>query len=147
MPRLAALDYGSRRIGVAVADEETGLAFPRPALRRSGGAGDLDALEALLRREAIGVIVVCLPVHMSGEEGRQAELARGFGERLAERGFEVVYWDERLTSWQAGEELAAAGRSPARRSGELDSAAARIILQEYLDAQRRQSSREEEAAE
>jgi RNase H-fold protein (predicted Holliday junction resolvase) len=47
----------------------------------------------------------------------------------------VVYLDEGLTTWQAREELAATGRHPDRRSGELDSAAARVILQEYLDAQ------------
>lgn len=74
---------------------------------------------------------------MGGEEGRQAALARSFGDRLAERGFDVIYWDERLTSWQAEGDLRDARSRRDRAPGALDSAAARIILQEYLDAQRR----------
>jgi putative Holliday junction resolvase len=71
---------------------------------------------------------------MDGSEGRQAASARAFGERLGGIGLQVVYVDERLTSWEAGERLAEGGVRPSRRSGELDSAAARLILQEYLDA-------------
>ena len=63
----------------------------------------------------------------------QAKAARDFGAQLAAIGLEVVLLDERLTSWQAGMELAAEGRRPSRASGERDSAAARLILQEYLD--------------
>jgi putative Holliday junction resolvase len=71
---------------------------------------------------------------MDGSEGPQAAAARDFGERLAAMGLEVAYVDERLTSWQAAEQLADQGRRVRRRSGEIDSAAARLILQEYLDA-------------
>jgi putative Holliday junction resolvase len=71
---------------------------------------------------------------MDGTEGPQAAAARDFGERLAAVGLQVAYVDERLTSWQAAEQLADEGRRVRRRSGEIDSAAARLILQEYLDA-------------
>jgi len=84
----------------------------------------------------VETILIGLPLNMDGSEGRQAAAARAFGERLAGIGPEVVYVDERLTSWQAGEQLQAAGRRPTRRSGELDSAAARLFLQQYLDDRR-----------
>jgi len=90
-------------------------------------------------------VVLGLPRNMDGSEGEQAAAARAFGEELAAIGLEVVFVDERLTSWQAGEQLAAEGRRPRRASGERDSAAARLILQEYLDGRaamaRRQESR------
>jgi putative pre-16S rRNA nuclease len=133
--RLMGLDHGERRIGIAVGDTQVGMAFARPALRRRGDAADVARLGDLAQAEGRTRIVVGLPRNMDGSEGTQAARARRFGERLAASGLEVVYVDERLTSWQAREELAAAGRHPGRESGELDSAAARLILQEYLDAQ------------
>jgi putative Holliday junction resolvase len=110
------------------------MAFARAAIRRRGGAADLDAIAGLARDEDTTLIVLGLPRNMDGSEGRQAAAARAFGTRLGDIGLEVVYVDERLTSWEAGERLAAGGARPSRRSGELDSAAARLILQEYLDA-------------
>jgi len=132
--RIAALDYGSRRIGVAVADVETCMAFARPAVQTSGVEADVEGLARMLAREGVSRVVVGLPALPSGDEGEQAARTRAFGERLERHGLEVVYWDERLSSWQASSDLAAAGRRPARASGELDSAAARVILQDYLDA-------------
>lgn len=130
------LDHGSRRIGVAVGDDETGRAFPRPALVRRNGAADLQQISALAVGERTKRVVVGLPRNMDGSEGAQATAARAFGAQLTGIGLEVVFVDERLTSWQAGEQLAAAGRRPTRRSGEKDSAAACLILQEWLDRRR-----------
>ena len=132
--RVIGIDHGSRRIGMAVADTETGLAFARPALRRRSLALDLDTIAVLARDEDAARVVVGLPRNMDGSEGPQAAAARDFGERLAAIGLQVAYVDERLTSWQAAEQLADEGRRVRRRSGEIDSAAARLILQEYLDA-------------
>jgi putative Holliday junction resolvase len=133
MTRLLGIDHGQRRIGVAVADEETGIAFARPALR-ARGSDPVTAVAALARSEGAGLVVVGLPRNMDGTEGPQAAAARSFGARLMDAGLAVVYVDERLTSWAAGRELDDAGRRPDRASGELDSAAARLILQDYLDA-------------
>lgn len=132
MTTLVGLDHGSRRIGVAVGDTETAMAFPRPALRRRNAAADVQAVAELVRREGAVRVVLGLPRNMDGSEGPQAAAARGFGERLAAIGLSIAYVDERLSSWEAGERLARAGRRPDRRSGELDSAAAAVILQEYL---------------
>ncbi|HEX2194899.1 MAG TPA: Holliday junction resolvase RuvX [Candidatus Limnocylindria bacterium] len=133
MTRVIGLDHGKKRIGIAVGDTETAMAFARPALRRQSMAVDLDTIAALVRDEDAELVVVGLPRNMDGSEGPQAAAARDFGERLAAIGLQVAYMDERLTSWQAAEELAAEGREIRRDSGELDSAAARLILQEYLD--------------
>jgi putative Holliday junction resolvase len=130
------LDHGSRRIGVAVGNDETGLAFPRPALLRRKLTRDIDQVAMLARAEGATRIVVGLPRNMDGSEGSQAAAARAFGAQLTAIGLDVVFADERLTSWQAGEQLAAAGRRPERASGEKDSAAACLILQEWLDRRR-----------
>ena len=134
MTRVVALDHGSRRIGVAVGDTLTGMAFSRPAIRRRNQAVDFDTISALTRDEEAELVVVGLPRNMDGSEGPQAAAARRFGEQLVAIGLQVAYVDERLTSWQATEQLAAEGRRARRQSGEVDSAAARLILQEYLDA-------------
>ena len=136
MSAVIGLDHGSRRIGVAVGNEETGQAFPRPALLRRKVAADLEQIAALARAEGANRIVLGLPRNMDGSEGAQAAAARAFGAQLTAIGLEVVFVDERLTSWQAGEHLAAAGRRTERGSGEKDSAAARLILQEWLDRRR-----------
>lgn len=134
MTRLLGLDHGSRRIGVAVADTETGLAFVRPAIRRRRGVTDVEAVTALAKDERADRVVLGLPRNMDGSEGPAAAAVRRFGARLAAIGLDVDYADERLTSWQAADEQAAARRRSDRRTGELDSLAARIILQEYLAA-------------
>ena len=143
MSTLIGLDHGSRRIGVAVGDTETGMAFARAAIVRRNLEVDLDAIEAMVSAESPELIVIGLPLNMDGTEGGQAASAMAFGERLVARGIRVAYMDERLSSWEAGERLAEAGRRPRRESGELDSTAARLILQQYLDARRRTGPPEE----
>lgn len=147
MTRVAAIDHGTKRIGLAVADLETGMAFARAAITRRRDVAPEDMVAETLRSDGVSSVVVGLPMHADGEEGTQAGLARRFGDSLRERGFDVVYWDERNTSWQAASE-AGTGRARAdrrvRASGEIDSAAARIILQDYLDAHRRRSAHQEE---
>ena len=103
---------------------------------RRNVAADLQRISALAGSEGTKRVVVGLPRNMDGSEGPQALAARAFGAELAGIGLEVLFVDEQLTSWQAGEQLAAAGRRPKRASGEKDSAAACLILQEWLDRRR-----------
>jgi putative holliday junction resolvase len=132
--RLVGIDHGARRIGLAVGDTETGMAFARGVLRTRRRAAAIDELVRLASSEGAERFVLGLPLHADGSEGDQAAAAREFGLALAQASnLPVSLVDERLTSWQAGEELSAAGRHPGRRSGELDAAAARLILQQYLD--------------
>jgi len=120
------------------------MAFARPAIQRRNEERDLDVIGELCRGERASLVILGLPLNMDGSEGPQAAAARSFGAGLVRIGLEVVYVDERLTSWEAGERLEQAGRRVRRGSGELDSTAARLILQQYLDA-RRQPDRGEEA--
>ena len=143
MSTLIGLDHGSRRIGIAVGSEEIGQAFARRALQRRSPSADLEQIADLARAEGVTRVVLGLPRNMDGSEGAQALAARAFGDELAGIGLEVVFVDERLTSWQAGEQLAAEGRRPSRGSGERDSAAARLILQEYLDGRAAPARRQE----
>ena len=142
--RILALDHGSRRIGVAIGDMETGMAFARTAIKRRSLDHDLALIGELCTDEGVERVVIGLPLHADGSEGEQAAAARAFGERLAATGLTVDYEDERLTSWAAGERLAEAGRRVERTSGERDSAAARLILQQYLDARARRVAPPEE---
>jgi len=133
---IIALDHGARRIGVAIADTDTGMASAREAIRRRSLDHDLALIRELCTREGTNLVVVGLPLNMDGTEGDQAAAARRFGDALVGIGLEVAYEDERLTSWEAGRNLSDAGRRPRRGSGELDSTAACLILQQYLDARR-----------
>jgi putative holliday junction resolvase len=143
MTRIVALDHGSRRIGVAIGDSRTGMAFARPALRRRNVERDLAVIGELCAIEGANLIIIGLPLNMDGSEGEQAAAARAFGDRLVGIGLDVTYEDERLTSWEAEERLAEAGRRARRGSGEVDSTAAWLILQQYLDARRRPERLEE----
>ncbi|MEO7296768.1 MAG: Holliday junction resolvase RuvX [Candidatus Limnocylindria bacterium] len=143
MSRLIGLDHGSRRIGVAVGETETGMAFARDAILRRNLAADIATIRSMVETEDAALVVIGLPINMDGSEGEQAALARRFGERLVATGMTIAYEDERLSSWEAGERLSEAGRRPRRESGELDSTAARVILQQYLDARRRTGPPEE----
>jgi putative Holliday junction resolvase len=119
------------------------MAFARPALRRRNEERDLAVIGELCASEDADLIIIGLPLNMDGSEGEQAATARAFGDRLVGIGLEVAYEDERLTSWEAGERMAEAGRRARRGSGDLDSTAARLILQQYLDARRRTERLEE----
>ena len=148
MTTVIGLDHGARRIGVAVGDTETAMAFARIAIHRRRLETDLRAVAELARAERAEIIVVGLPLNMDGSEGEQAAQARSFGAALAARGLRVAFQDERLSSWEADRRLRETGRRPDRGSGELDSTAARLILQEYLDAnaRRRMATTPEETA-
>lgn len=134
MGKLIGIDHGERRIGLAVGDDETGMAFPRPATR--AGRRAIGDIQALATQEGTTRIVVGLPLNMDGSEGAQAAAARSFGARLAALGLDVTFADERLTSWDAAERMT---RSATRQSAPdaIDSAAAAIILEQYLADPRR----------
>lgn len=131
--RLAALDVGDVRIGVAVSDE-LGLTVRGIAtIRRVGGQRDLDAIARTLAPFAPERLVVGLPFNMDGSEGPQAARVRRFVAKLEPHlGIPVALWDERLTSVVAEEALRAAGLRRDRRKALIDQEAAAVILESYL---------------
>ena len=133
--RLLGLDFGTKRLGVAVCDDEQRYAAPLRVVPRSSAAGDAVALRSIAAEYAAVGLVVGLPMHMSGDEGTKAKQAREFG-TWASRALNlpVTYWDERHTSTVAGGYLLSAGVTQKQRKGLLDAVAAQLILQRYLDA-------------
>jgi putative holliday junction resolvase len=143
--RYLGLDIGGRRIGVAVSDELGLTAQPVLTLerRRSGNSiarEDLRSLARLARRYDVAAIVVGNPVHLSGDQSSQAERVQAFAEELgALTGLPIRLWDERLTSREAHQILYEAGHARQQHRKVVDQVAATLILQSFLDEQKRVS--------
>ena len=136
--RLAAIDYGTVRIGVAVTDYEQRLASPFENYTRRGDAADTAYFRRLADDERIERFVVGLPVHLSGNESAKSLEARRFGEWLANvTGRPVEYFDERYTSSEAERFLLDMGLTKKKRKEKLDKLAAQILLSAYLESQSR----------
>jgi putative Holliday junction resolvase len=129
------LDIGSRRIGVAVSDENGIIAQPLTTLEtRNNGDFPLDELGALVAERGIAGIVVGLPRRLDGSHGPAAVAAEALAARLgAALALPVELWDERLTSVQAERLLVEAGVRRKKRRGATDRIAAALILQGFLD--------------
>ncbi len=134
--RILAIDYGRKRIGLALSDELGLTARPLTVLSRMNRRDVLRRLRQLCREHGVARIVVGHPVDMSGATGEMAEEAARFAARLKrDLGIETELLDERLTTWEAEQTVAQAGS--ARRKGEpIDHIAAAILLREYLEKRR-----------
>ena len=134
--RVLALDPGKARTGCAVSDELGVLASPRPPIDGSDRLRLVAAVVELVRSEAIGRILVGLPLELGGSRGPAARKALDLAQRLADAtGLEVELVDERLSTVEAGRRLDEAGVSRgAARVQRIDGAAACVLLQSWLDA-------------
>jgi putative Holliday junction resolvase len=137
------IDFGLRRIGLAVSDATGVLARPLQTLERGHGQSEADAVGAVLRvvsdliasGDAVEAIVLGLPRRLDGTANDQTALVERFASRLrAATALPVHLQDERLTSHEAESRLATRERDWRKRKARLDAAAAAIILQDYLDA-------------
>jgi len=144
--KILGLDMGSKRIGLAISDENETFAFPTGKLERKGRKPDLDALARMIEERSVGRVVVGVPLHMSGRKSTGAEAARHFAADLAAHtGLPVDTLDERLTTVEAQRTLTASGHSAKDQKKVVDSVAASIILGTYLDLRRNQAEREGKA--
>jgi putative Holliday junction resolvase len=143
--RVLGIDYGGRRVGVAVSDATGLLARPLKTLDRTRLQGEAALVEAVLEAveevtaddEPLAAIVVGLPKRLDGSPNDQTPKVEAFVARLAGRtSVPVVLQDERLTSIEAESRLAVREKDWRRRKQMLDAAAAAVMLQDYLDAQR-----------
>jgi putative Holliday junction resolvase len=136
--RTLGLDYGRRRLGLALSDDSGTLASPLPAYSRSRSRQqDLAVLARLSCDRRVAQIVVGLPLNMNGSCGEMAEEARAFAQQLSNlTGLPVELVDERLTSQEAERTLIQGNVSRRRRRTLRDSLAAVLILQCYLDRRR-----------
>lgn len=132
--RILGLDYGSRRIGVAISDELGMTAQGVATVARKNRETDLEAIAALVRRYAVEKIVIGYPLRLDGSEGIQCEKINRFARRLEDRfSLPVLLRDETLTTVEAEEILRDRGVRPEKRREVIDRVAAAIILQGYLD--------------
>lgn len=126
--RIAALDYGTQRIGVAVANTEVGIAFPATVL-----PNDLEQVARWLQKEGIQRVVVGAPYLMWGERGAQMHTVQAFAEQLRQRlGIPVELYDERLTTAEAERRLRESETPRKKREAVVDAVAAAILLDAYL---------------
>ncbi|HEY2858704.1 MAG TPA: Holliday junction resolvase RuvX [Terracidiphilus sp.] len=138
-PRHLGLDFGAKRIGIAVSDELGLTAQPVMTLEtRRNPRDDLRSIARLARRYAVVGIVVGLPLHMSGEPSPRAAKTQAFASELGElTGLRIHLWDERLTTREAHQILYEAGHARQQHKRVVDQVAATLILQSFLDHQKR----------
>jgi putative Holliday junction resolvase len=133
--RIAGIDYGTVRIGVALADTAVGIAGPFENYTRRSTPLDAEYFKALARDEQVGRFVVGLPVHLHGGESQKSAEARAFGKWLGETtGVPVEFFDERFTTAEADELLGAAKLTKKQRQARRDQLAAQIMLTAYLES-------------
>ena len=139
MGRVLALDYGEKRIGVALSDPDRIIASPLEVYTRASRARDAEHLKHLVEEHEIEQVVVGLPLYPSGDESEKSAEARRFGQWVGEAaGVPVDFYDERYTSVEAEEYLKEARVTFRRRRSKRDMLAAQIFLQAYLDRPRSQ---------
>ena len=135
MTRLLGLDIGTKRIGVALSDPLGLLATPLLTLRHKNQNKDIENVLELARTYEVSTIVVGLPISLDGKIWQQGEMILGFAELLQKScSIQIDTWDERFTSAEAEKLLREAGSEPSRIKSMVDSAAAALILQSYLNA-------------
>ena len=135
--RVLALDFGERRIGVALSDPTGMLASPLTTLTRGRGGADVEMVLRLAAENDVAEIVVGMPVSLSGRRGPQAGRVARFVDALRRAtGIPVLSADERYSTVQAERSLRESGVEPSRERGRVDAAAAAVILQSYLDSKR-----------
>lgn len=132
--RIAGIDFGTVRIGIAVSDASRTIASPHVNYTRRSEPLDRQFFQTLAAEEQIARFVVGLPVHLDGRESAKSREARTFGAWLAEAtGVEVVYFDERFTTQEAQALLSGMKLTKKRRQARLDKLAAQIMLTAYLE--------------
>ena len=135
--RILAVDYGRKRIGLALSDELGLTAQPLGTLVRVNRQKDLSRLREACRTHGVTHIIVGHPLHMTGEAGEMANEAARFAARIEkEIGIDVELVDERLTSWEAAQTVAETRPSARRKREPLDDVAAAILLRDYLEQTR-----------
>ncbi len=130
--KLLAVDYGAKRIGLALGDSEGGIVVPFKVIQN--GKNTLEEIKNLVREKRIDRIIVGLPLTMRGKEGQRAKEVRGFVEKLKEHisNVDVVLFDERFSTQEALRRLETYSPAKAKRLKDMYSAA--VILEDYLQS-------------
>ncbi len=134
MNRIMALDYGTARIGVAISDQLRVIAQPKGFINATPEAACIESIARLCEEHGILKIVLGLPLHMRGHEGSSAQGARKLGSAIESKlNVSVTYMDERLSTVSAHKILAETNVRNSKKKAKIDSVAAAVILQNFLD--------------
>lgn len=132
--KILALDIGTVRIGIAASDIMEIIASAYEVYRRKNEEADVKYIAELVSKLEAGEIVIGLPLKLDGTEGQSVEMARSFGDKLSKlTEVPIIYQDERLSTVSAQKILIESGMRREKRKDKVDSIAATIILQTYLD--------------
>lgn len=135
MNRILGLDYGERRIGVAISDPLGIIASPFMVIDRKITPDYLSELKLIIQVKDVNMLIVGLPLNLKGEETKQTEKVKNFITEISLKlELPVNTVDERLSSVSAEKELQKQGVKTGHEKGRVDETAAAIILQEYLDS-------------
>lgn len=142
--RVAGIDFGTVRIGIAISDPERTIASPLENYTRRGSEQDAQRFRKLATEEDVTLFVVGLPIHLSGQESPKSREARQFGQWLAETtGVPVEFFDERFTTTEAEQLLRDAKLTNKRRKSRVDMIAAQVLLAAYLERGEGRGARDE----
>ncbi|MCD6579121.1 Holliday junction resolvase RuvX [bacterium] len=135
--KILGIDWGRRTLGIAISDGKLGLAFPRPSIKNDKKA--INSLSEIVSKERVSKIVVGHPLRMSGEDSESTDDAKEFYEKLKNKmkKVEIVLFDERFTTKVVETAMNRENESRKRIREKKDSLSAVIILQNYLDANKK----------
>jgi putative Holliday junction resolvase len=141
-----ALDLGEKRIGVAVSDETALIARSYTVFNRTSRSADFLKISRIIDQENITLLIIGLPIPLSGVEGSKAAWVRDYGADLAQQlEIDIEFWDESLSTVAAEDSLRQRGIHRQKRRQQVDAVAAAFILQTYLDAHRSTNQPDQQA--
>lgn len=136
--RYLALDLGRKQIGLALSDETGLISSPAGVIQVRHSEQVFTEIESLVKQNEVGKLIIGLPIQLNGREGIEAERARVFAAELGGRiSVPVDFMDERLSSVEAERRLIDSGKRGQKIRDNIDATAAALILQTYLDRERR----------
>ena len=135
MARILSLDYGKRRMGVALSDEKERISMPLGVIQIYNQHNALSEISNICANNHVAKIVLGLPINLDGTEGASANCARDFGKKISQAlNIPVEFWDERLSTHMVERVLLDSNIRRSKRKQVIDKLAAQAILQSYLDA-------------
>jgi putative Holliday junction resolvase len=130
------VDFGRKRIGLSFAEGELGIAVPVPAVVNQQLDLAFEQIQKVITERKVGEIVIGYPLHMDGKQGKRTEEVDQFISGLAKRTSLVIHKvDERLSTSKVESDFKSIGKKVSKKSGEIDSSAATLILQDFMEQQ------------
>jgi len=134
MSRIVGIDFGSKRIGIAISDKRKKIAFPVGIIKREQNSYGLNKLKKMLEGMELDSFVVGLPLRTNGSRGKEVEAVEAYSRSLKDFfSKEVILWDERYTTTVAEQSLDPGGKKGRENKKIVDCIAAQLILQSFLD--------------